>query len=1124
MKVLIISAFPPEPAPEANHALHISEHLAKSGLAVHVLCKKGSIATTQENMVVHPVIADWSWSDLPRLAKCMKRCRPDVVLLLYIGWVYNQRPMITFLPTICKTVLPGVPCVTQFENIDSHNPSRSFLSRLIRWSIKLWVGPKNVHFLFGTLLRDSARIIALSSPHRDRLVMECQEVEEKTVILPPPPLIRVCPDEPALARRRAREAIGAAETDFVVIYWGYIYPGKGVDTLLRAFRIVCNRKSNMRLVLVGGTLDFPTPEPISCKDYAKLVHEFPEQFGIAEKVTWTGHFDWDSDIGSRFLHAGDLCVLPIDSGLTLNNSSLAAASTHGLPVIGTELRVGRDEGLEHGKNIYLCRPKDPEMLADAIELIHDDHRLRERLRAGIQHLARKWHRWDTMAERMIDVLKSAVSSPEISSRNETHRLAEQKQPANRTMSLDLLRWEPDGDGSLLGPGDAAPYTSKWSEENTSEKVNTPLVSVIVAVHNVEKYLSQCLDSLVNQTLQNIEIIALDDASTDNSLNVMKEYRSRYPDLRVIECEKNLGLASVRNLGMRLARGKYIGFVDGDDWADPRKYELMYRKADGDNADIVFGGNKQFVDDVKCFIPANDQHIWDALSPDFKQTVFRATEEPRVFVMEPAVWAKLYKRAFLQEHGLEFEEGMNSVEDVIFHFTVLWHAKRISLLDAPVSYYRLNRPGQITGRKDRRLFETITVFEKTSKNLAEWDVPPAIWAGLLSTELRFFEWLLRDRIHPYLKPEFFAACARHLRQIPERGFREFAGKASTEDLAKLFYMRRGWPGAYEKINRSALCLLYVMLGYRRAELLKRVVQRYKGLPRRRSIAVVEKVVNRFFNNMGSLHTQVRALQDTVNDLIVLSARPSTNGTQEPLAEVCRIDDQTLFFCDWTFGHGVRAAVSRMKNDYFLSQVAVFRNGDTVVDVGAHVGVFSIYLAKKYPFITVYAVEPDPLNYACLKRNIDLNAATNVIAVNKAVTGDGRRTTLYVDPWDSLWATIVPSLASSKNAVRAAHVESVTLEQLFQEYDIRHCRLLKMTALGAIQESLQGFTRTGCVDLLCGEVDLAACSQVKLEMASWRIARQHFWRTFDSRAHRTVHSWIHRAPTEIECLPSQSSPHR
>jgi hypothetical protein len=125
MKVLIISAFPPDPAPEANHALHISEHLI-SGLDVHVLCKKGSIAATQENIVVHPVINDWLWSDLPRLAKCMKSCRLDVVLLLYLR-IYNHEPMITFCRRSARESFPAY--------LASHNsrpsmvvPRRSFLA------------------------------------------------------------------------------------------------------------------------------------------------------------------------------------------------------------------------------------------------------------------------------------------------------------------------------------------------------------------------------------------------------------------------------------------------------------------------------------------------------------------------------------------------------------------------------------------------------------------------------------------------------------------------------------------------------------------------------------------------------------------------------------------------------------------------------------------------------------------------------------------------------------------------------------------------------------------------------------------------------------------------------------
>jgi len=285
MRVLIISAFPPDPAPEANHALHLSELLANTGFDVHVLCRKGSIAATRQDIVVHPLMDDWTWSDLPKLVKCLRQSRPDVVLLLYLNWIYNFEPMITFLPTICKTVLPGVPCLTQFEAIDLNLRHKPFGTRFLRMAMELWSGRKNVHRLFGTLLRDSTRVIALSSPHRARLVHEYAEVQEKNVIIPPPPLIRFCSEDPATVRKQTREAIGASESDFVLIYWGYIYAGKGVETLLQAFQTVCRQDSNVRLVLVGGNLDVPNSTAMSSSDYFQMVRQLPEELKIAEKVT-----------------------------------------------------------------------------------------------------------------------------------------------------------------------------------------------------------------------------------------------------------------------------------------------------------------------------------------------------------------------------------------------------------------------------------------------------------------------------------------------------------------------------------------------------------------------------------------------------------------------------------------------------------------------------------------------------------------------------------------------------------------------------------------------------------------------------------------------------------------------
>lgn len=1121
MNVLIVSVFPPDPAPEANHALHLSEQLAKAGHTVHVLCKKGSIPASQENIVVHPAIEDWSWSDLPRLAKCIKGCRPDVVLLLYIGWVYHHHPMITFLPTICKAILPGVPCVTQFEIIDTEFPPRSYRARALRKAMALWAGEKDVHWLFGTLLCDSARTIVLSSPHRDRLVKHHPEVAEKSVVIPPSPLIRFCSDQPATVRQQVREAIGVTERDFVLIYWGYIYPGKGVETLLEAFRIVCRRNENMRLVLVGGSLDIPNH---SCSDYFQIVQRLPEQLGIADRVTWTGSFNWDSDEGSRYLHGGDACVLPFDYGVTLNNSSLAAASTHGVPVISTELLVGRDEALEHGKNIYLCRPRDPEMLAEAIQVMSENVGLRERLRVGVLGLARDWHCWETTTERLVKVLESVVSGGKVPGREQSPSYVASRQPEPSEGILAAEMHPSNGNGDLSGVPhhDSHLFSRVSPQEDSSEGITGPLVSVIVAVYNVERYLSQCLDSLVNQTLKNIEIIVINDASTDNSAQVINGYKSSCPNLRVINCECNKGLASVRNIGLREAKGLYVAFADGDDWVDIRMCEVLYQRASDDNTDVLIADATVFYEDSKSFRQFFDQHIRQALDPRLRTIPFELRSEPRVLLLEPVAWTKLYKRSFLQKHALHFEEGMNSYEDICFHFSVLVKATRISLLDDVLFYYRQNRPGQISGRISRKIFEVFAVFQKIHDNLIASGVLADIWAMLVKVQLRQFDWLMKDRVQARHKREFFALVAKQFEMIPEAAFQSFTPQANSDELSKLFCMRRNWLYAYEQVVRYRWPLfpwLEVLLRERWSGVLKRGCRHGWEMPRRRAISLVRSLVNKSFQLEGVENT-FRTVNDRLNQLT--SIQEFTLQSGEPLVEACRINNQILFLSRPAHS-GLGDAIWRMQNDYYLTQTAVFREGDTVIDIGAHVGMVSIYLAKKFPFIKVYAIEPDPLNYGCLKRNIELNRVTNVTAFHKAVSEDGRERILYTNAWKSGWATIDARMASSHHVLNTMQVETVTLEQLFQECQISHCRLLKITALGAIQETLKGFTRSGCVDLLCGEVDLGDCSLVQLEMASWRIARQHFWRTIARQAGGTVFSWRQHIPTGIErpLIPMEST---
>ncbi|MGH9426247.1 MAG: glycosyltransferase, partial [Terriglobia bacterium] len=427
--------------------------------------------------------------------------------------------------------------------------------------------------------------------------------------------------------------------------------------------------------------------------------------------------------------------------------------------------------LEHGRNIYLCRPRDPEMLAEAIQLIRADSHVRERLRAGALELARDWYRWETTTQRLEKVLRSAVSGHLPAP---TPEQVATDRPASSQEHLASPSLASNGQGELpVNPDDL--LSPLLPETPRAAHATPPLVSVIVAAYNVEKYLSQCLDSLVHQTLQNIEIIVVNDASTDRTADIINGYKSSFDNLKVIRCASNKGLATVRNIGMRAATGQYIAFTDADDWVDIRMCEVLYLRANDDNADVLIADATVFYEDSKIFRQFFDQKTRQALDPRLRTMPFELRSEPRVLFLEPVAWTKLYKRSFLQKHALHFEDGMNSYEDICFHFSVLVKATRISLLDDALFFYRQNRPGQISARTSRKIFEVFAVFQKIHENLVAWEAPADIWAMLMKVQVHQFNWLLKDRVQLQHRREFLASVARQFRLIPESGYRKFVQK-------------------------------------------------------------------------------------------------------------------------------------------------------------------------------------------------------------------------------------------------------------------------------------------------------------------------------------------------------------
>jgi glycosyltransferase involved in cell wall biosynthesis len=227
-------------------------------------------------------------------------------------------------------------------------------------------------------------------------------VTSKSVLIPPPPNMCMRPENNGDAWRHGREMLGVKPDDFLVAYIGYIHAGKGLETLLQAFQRATAHKKNMQMVMIGGPIAVQSDNPSS---YVQEIQAFSKTLGIDHKVIWTGSYSWDNDEASGYLRAADVCVLPFNTGVHLNNSSFASAVSHGLPIITTRGEV-LDQPFIDQKNVLLCPPKNPEAIAAAIEILVDNPNLRQRLRQGALQLAQDWFSWERAVDRTIATFHS----------------------------------------------------------------------------------------------------------------------------------------------------------------------------------------------------------------------------------------------------------------------------------------------------------------------------------------------------------------------------------------------------------------------------------------------------------------------------------------------------------------------------------------------------------------------------------------------------------------------------------------------------------------------------------------------------------------------------------------------
>ncbi len=214
------------------------------------------------------------------------------------------------------------------------------------------------------------------------------------------------------------------------------------------------------------------------------------------------------------------------------------------------------------------------------------------------------------------------------------------------------------------------------------------VSIVIPVYNVESFLKQCLNSIISQTFKNIEIIIIDDGSTDKSPQIIEEYKKNDSRIMAVFLEKNVGAGNARNEGIKIASGKYIVFIDSDDWITEDYIEKLYNSIEKYNCDMISAN-------FYTYDTATGQTEENKYPKNFYNTTFNSSLKKRyfLFLSNNYIWIRIYRKEFLKKNNIYFK--LNKLEDSLFLWEAVLASDSFRFIDETIYYYRLNRNNSLT---------------------------------------------------------------------------------------------------------------------------------------------------------------------------------------------------------------------------------------------------------------------------------------------------------------------------------------------------------------------------------------------------------------------------------------------
>lgn len=273
----------------------------------------------------------------------------------------------------------------------------------------------------------------------------------------------------------------------------------------------------------------------------------------------------------------------------------------------------------------------------------------------------------------------------------------------------------------------------------------PKLSIVMPVFNVGPYLDASILSVLHQSFSDFELIIVNDASTDEGLSIIEMYSKLDSRIKVINLDYNtLGGAGIpSNIGIEHAEGKYVGFVDSDDFIVKDAFEKLISEAEKNEADLVIADFRIFENERRNVKVAYDKKEWNGLP---LAAAFSPEDYPAIFRLSPVPWRKLYRLDFLNQSNIRFPEGDYFYEDNPLHWTVLSQAKKVVLIDFAVSYHRMGRPGQTMGADTYKLAAHFCHLN-TIKNyfLSHGSsVSATVWKELIKRSMSV-DWIVKDEV-------------------------------------------------------------------------------------------------------------------------------------------------------------------------------------------------------------------------------------------------------------------------------------------------------------------------------------------------------------------------------------------